>query len=146
MKRALMTFGNPFGLALYDKSQREVSRPQSLAGQPREGLPAAAAAASPAQAPAPRPDYAREADHAVGLTPLPAATIQQLHATIRALAPAQLDAFSAAFRRRFQVPAQATAIARLICQKQHHDWIEAWLVQQAGSPAPTSGSAAATTG
>jgi hypothetical protein len=160
MKRALMTFGNPFGLALYDKSQREVSRPQSLAGQPREGLPAAAgtsiattasvptaaAAASQAQAPAPRPDHAREADHAVGLTPLPTATIRQLHATIRALAPAQLDAFSAAFRRRFQVPAQATAIARLICQKQHHDWIEAWLVQQAGSPAPTSGSAAATTG
>jgi hypothetical protein len=25
MKRALMTFGNPFGLALYDKSQRQVS-------------------------------------------------------------------------------------------------------------------------
>ena len=25
MKRALMTFGNPFGLALYDKQQREVT-------------------------------------------------------------------------------------------------------------------------
>ena len=25
MKRALMTFGNPFGLALYDKAQRQVS-------------------------------------------------------------------------------------------------------------------------
>ena len=24
MKRALMTFGNPFGLALYDKAQRQV--------------------------------------------------------------------------------------------------------------------------
>ncbi len=24
MKRALTTFGNPFGLALYDKEQREV--------------------------------------------------------------------------------------------------------------------------
>ena len=27
MKRALMTFGNPFGLALYDKQQREVAEP-----------------------------------------------------------------------------------------------------------------------
>jgi DNA recombination protein Rad52 len=27
MKRALMTFGNPFGLALYDKSQANVSKP-----------------------------------------------------------------------------------------------------------------------
>lgn len=27
MKRALMTFGNPFGLALYDKDQRSVSAP-----------------------------------------------------------------------------------------------------------------------
>ena len=37
MKRALMTFGNPFGLALYDKSQRQVSgtvAPQSEARQP----------------------------------------------------------------------------------------------------------------
>jgi hypothetical protein len=28
MKRALMTFGNPFGLALYDKQQREVAEPE----------------------------------------------------------------------------------------------------------------------
>ena len=28
MKRALMTFGNPFGLALYDKEQREVAPPE----------------------------------------------------------------------------------------------------------------------
>jgi DNA recombination protein Rad52 len=27
MKRALMTFGNPFGLALYDKEQKEVEKP-----------------------------------------------------------------------------------------------------------------------
>jgi len=27
MKRALMTFGNPFGLALYDKAQRQVGVP-----------------------------------------------------------------------------------------------------------------------
>jgi DNA repair and recombination protein RAD52 len=29
MKRALMTFGNPFGLALYDKEQREVTKEPS---------------------------------------------------------------------------------------------------------------------
>ena len=40
MKRALMTFGNPFGLALYDKQQRQVTSsvreeqaPQGQAGQ-----------------------------------------------------------------------------------------------------------------
>jgi hypothetical protein len=37
MKRALMTFGNPFGLALYDKSQRQVSgngqQPSQVNGQ-----------------------------------------------------------------------------------------------------------------
>lgn len=36
MKRALMTFGNPFGLALYDKEQREVVR-----GAPSRPLPQA---------------------------------------------------------------------------------------------------------
>ncbi len=48
MKRALMTFGNPFGLALYDKRQREVTpqlTPQhqervAIAAEPRSmGLP-----------------------------------------------------------------------------------------------------------
>jgi hypothetical protein len=49
MKRALVTFGNPFGLALYDKSQRQVSGapapaqgrgaqpPQGRGIQPRQG-------------------------------------------------------------------------------------------------------------
>jgi hypothetical protein len=35
MKRALVTFGNPFGLALYDKSQREVSGAPSAAHGPQ---------------------------------------------------------------------------------------------------------------
>ena len=39
MKRALMTFGNPFGLALYDKQQREVT---GTAGGLRATSPAAA--------------------------------------------------------------------------------------------------------
>jgi hypothetical protein len=45
MKRALMTFGNPFGLALYDKSQRQVSGnaplPSQASGSHRMGQSAA---------------------------------------------------------------------------------------------------------
>jgi DNA repair and recombination protein RAD52 len=33
MKRALMTFGNPFGLALYDKTQENVETPQKAASK-----------------------------------------------------------------------------------------------------------------
>lgn len=35
MKRALMTFGNPFGLALYDKTQAEVAAPEPQPEQPK---------------------------------------------------------------------------------------------------------------
>jgi hypothetical protein len=38
MKRALMTFGNPFGLALYDKEQRQVVEVQPEPEPPRERL------------------------------------------------------------------------------------------------------------
>lgn len=83
MKRALMTFGNPFGLALYDKLQREVegdappspssqrpssqqtNRPGSSAPRqpsatvvrrgPATGQPAPASQPPAAQAPAPQP-------------------------------------------------------------------------------------------
>jgi len=37
MKRALMTFGNPFGLALYDKSQRQVSGGNPAGREPASG-------------------------------------------------------------------------------------------------------------
>lgn len=41
MKRALMTFGNPFGLALYDKEQKDVaSAPKQPAPQPKKADPA----------------------------------------------------------------------------------------------------------
>jgi hypothetical protein len=46
MKRALVTFGNPFGLALYDKSQRHVS------GPPAPAQAQAQASSGPGQAPA----------------------------------------------------------------------------------------------
>jgi hypothetical protein len=43
MKRALMTFGNPFGLALYDKSQRQVSgngqQPSQSSASHQQGQP-----------------------------------------------------------------------------------------------------------
>lgn len=45
MKRALMTFGNPFGLALYDKTQSAVSDTQQAAGhQPAPARKSAAQA------------------------------------------------------------------------------------------------------
>jgi DNA repair and recombination protein RAD52 len=41
MKRALMTFGNPFGLALYDKTQENVETHSSSAPAPGRNAPAA---------------------------------------------------------------------------------------------------------
>jgi len=105
MKRALMTFGNPFGLALYDKAQRQVS---SAAGQ----------RSTPSAPPDP------------GLTPLDAETIRQLHGALRALPRPLLESLTGAFRKRFEVPDDAVTIADRINQKQHHDWIEAFLVRQ----------------
>jgi hypothetical protein len=159
MKRALMTFGNPFGLALYDKKQREVTgeppgggdRPSTVqASRPRstplrvippaptpatarfQGMdhqaqaaatpktePPSALPTAPAQQPADDPSLAA----------LDQATIRQLHTTIRGLPAPVLEGFSKAFRKRFQVPAEAPSIADRICQRRHHDWIEAFLVQ-----------------
>ncbi|QPN64052.1 RAD52 family DNA repair protein [Synechococcus sp. CBW1004] len=51
MKRALMTFGNPFGLALYDKQQREVT---GASGAPTSSVRPAARPAA-AQSPNGRP-------------------------------------------------------------------------------------------
>jgi len=142
MKRALMTFGNPFGLALYDKAQRQVSsaagqgdgaqRPggqRSSLSRPEAGSPAAAA--SPAQrrtqATDPTPPPSAQAD--CGQIPLDAETIQHLHSTLRALPRPQLESLTRAFRKRFQVPEEAVTIADRINQKCHHDWIETFLVQ-----------------
>ena len=167
MKRALMTFGNPFGLALYDKQQREVTgaagggaarpanqpaaRPTALRVVPATSAPAphrapstqegqreatskteppaaATAQVAPATAsPQPQQDPS--------LSPLDPATIRQLHATIRALPAPVLEGFSKAFRKRFQVPADAPSIADRICQRRHHDWIETFLVQHSPSRA-----------
>jgi DNA recombination protein Rad52 len=104
-KRALMTFGNPFGLALYDKQQRQVSS-------------AAAATAGPVAAPA--------AD-----APLDPAAITALQERIKALAPARLDAFSRGFRAAFQVPEAQPSLAGLITTTRHQRWIESFLAESA---------------
>jgi DNA recombination protein Rad52 len=122
MKRALMTFGNPFGLALYDKQQREVT--------------SATAPTSARHAPAPqRNSAAAEPTAEVGLEPLDPATVQQILATVRGLPRPALEGFTKAFRKRFQVPADAPSIADRICQRRHHDWIETFLVQHTPSRA-----------
>jgi DNA recombination protein Rad52 len=147
MKRALMTFGNPFGLALYDKAQRQVSSaagqgdgPQRQAGQrsslsrPEAGSPSDTTA-SPAQgrtqATAPTPPPSAPADS--GQVALDAETIQHLHSTLRALPRPLLESLTRAFRTRFQVPEAAATIADRINQKCHHDWIETFLVQHQAS-------------
>jgi DNA recombination protein Rad52 len=127
MKRALMTFGNPFGLALYDRLQRGVASSVGGKDQVRLGQ----GQLQPSQ---PQREPVVESRHAApddsGLAPLDAATIHQLHSTIRSLPRPALEGFTKAFRKRFQVPPDAPSIADRICQRCHHDWIEAFLVQQ----------------
>jgi DNA recombination protein Rad52 len=148
MKRALMTFGNPFGLALYDKAQRQVSsgvgqgdgsqRPggqRPPVGRPAAGSPSAAVA-SPAQghtqaaASTPQPSAPANSSQVA----LDAETIQHLHSILRALPRPLLESLTKAFRKRFQVPEEAVTIADRILQKRHHDWIETFLVQHQFQP------------
>ncbi|MFZ4805596.1 MAG: RAD52 family DNA repair protein [Synechococcus lacustris] len=176
MKRALMTFGNPFGLALYDKQQRQVSpygvspsgvSPYGVSSYPEASEqssaakggaskqlsngsgairristpPAAPGSVTPGAVPSgsmtpgavtpgsmtPISATAPAADS--GLIPLDPASIRQLIASLRSQPRPVLEGFTKAFRKRFQVPDQAESIADYILQKQHHDWIEAFLVQ-----------------
>ena len=105
-KRALMTFGNAFGLALYDKQQRQVSD--------------AKAAAAPQKQPPHQP-----------LTP---AVITALQERIKALKPTARASFSTAFRAAFQVPPEQPSLARLITTTRHQRWIEAFLAGGANGP------------
>jgi hypothetical protein len=153
MKRALMTFGNPFGLALYDKAQRQVSStagpgkssgeatgPQRPGGQrPSVGRPAAGTPSSAAASPAQERIQAKASTSAPSAptdpsqVALDAETIQNLHSTLRALPRPLLESLTRAFRKRFQVPEEAVTVADRINQKCHHDWIEAFLVQHGPS-------------
>ena len=142
MKRALMTFGNPFGLALYDKQQRQVTSsvreerapqtqgPLVQGGQPRP-IPEARAIRPEVQAPTLAISPAEPG--AVGLAALTPEVIQQLHAQGRGLPRPQLEELVTAFRQRFRL-AEGASVAAAITQKQHHDWVEAYLVQVEGRP------------
>ncbi len=124
MKRALMTFGNPFGLALYDKAQREVT--SSATPTP---VPNANPSRRPAEvAPRQQPQSPAQQEKDPSLDPLDPGTIQQILTTVRGLPRPALEGFTKAFRKRFQVPEEAASIADRICQRQHHDWIETFLV------------------
>jgi hypothetical protein len=117
-KRALMTFGNPFGLALYDKQQRQVSGATAQAqSQPAQAQPTQAKPAQPKPA---------TTDH-----PLGAAAITALQERIKALAPARLVAFSKGFRAAFQVPDAQPSLAGLITSSLHQRWIEDFLADSA---------------
>jgi hypothetical protein len=117
-KRALMSFGNPFGLALYDKQQRQVSSAAAT------GSPSASAAI--ATAATPQPTQAPDA-------PLPPAAITRLQERIKALAPARLEAFSRGFRAAFQVPEAQPSLAGLITTSRHQRWIEGFLAEGAAA-------------
>ena len=125
MKRGLMTFGNPFGLALYDKQQREVTQSAGESGVP---LPASTSHGTRSIHRSPS-TVAPSTSGDPGLMPLDPAVIRQVLATLRGLPQPQLEGFTKAFRKRFQVPVDAPSIADRILQKQHHDWIEAFMVQ-----------------
>ena len=122
MKRALMTFGNPFGLALYDKQQREVT--SSATATPNASPRTRPAEAAPWQ----QPQSPAQQEPDPSLDPLDPGTIQQILATVRGLPRPALEGFTKAFRKRFQVPEEAASIADRICQRRHHDWIETFLV------------------
>ena len=137
-----MTFGNPFGLALYDKRQREVSsaagqgdgpqRPggqQSSLSRPQAGSPANTASPAQGRSQATASTSTPSAPANLGQVALDAETIQHLHSTLRALPRPLLESLARAFRKRFQVPEAAATIADRINQKCHHDWIETFLVQ-----------------
>ena len=123
MKRALMTFGNPFGLALYDKQQREVT--SSATAAPNANPRSRPVEAAPRQ----QPQSPAQQEPDPSLDPLDPSTIQQILTTVRGLPRPALEGFTKAFRKRFQVPPDALSIADRICQRRHHDWIETFLVQ-----------------
>ena len=137
MKRALMTFGNPFGLALYDKQQRQVTgslrqergiQVLGATGQAGQSQRLGQAAPTGPRVRALAPGRSPKETAATALTPT---EIQGVHAAISRLARPQVDALVTAFRQRFRL-AEGASVAAAITQKQHHDWIEAFLVQVEG--------------
>ena len=97
----------------------EEQRPPVSRPAPSTPPASAATPSQPATAPEDPAQFALDAE-----------TIQHLHTTLRALPRPLLESLTRAFRKRFQVPETAVTIADRISQKCHHDWIEAFLVQQ----------------
>lgn len=142
MKRALMTFGNPFGLALYDKEQRQVSAggqdpafgpdaaPGAAATEPRSSAPSHREGQEIVRRPL-RPSPPAAASDDPAMEPLDPQTNLRLRAALGRLPRSVLEDFSKAFREQFQVPSYATRIADRIVERRHLDWIEGWMVQNA---------------
>ncbi len=117
-KRALMSFGNAFGLALYDKQQRQVSS----GTEQTQGKAPVAAAPKPSK---PQPELVA--------APLEPAVITGLQTRIKALPPSRLEAFARGFRVAFQVPDAQPSLAGLITTTAHQRWIEGFLAEAAKS-------------
>lgn len=80
MKRALMTFGNPFGLALYDKTQENVEHAGNGAKPPAAPPPARPVPAPAAKLPGPKEwGQARLAELKKPMTPVALEAWQKLH-------------------------------------------------------------------
>ena len=141
MKRALMTFGNPFGLALYDKQQRQVTssvrqeraiQVLGATGQAGQSQRLGQAGLTGPRGQALAPGRSPKETAATALTP---AEIQGVHTAISRLTRPQVEALVTAFRQRFRL-VEGTSVAAAITQKQHHDWVEAFLVQVGGDGQP----------
>ena len=74
------------------------------------------------------PAVSPEETPAAALAALNPAVIEQLHGAIRCLPRPQLEELVTAFRQRFRL-AEGASVEAAITQKQHHDWVEAFLVQ-----------------
>jgi len=65
--------------------------------------------------------------------PLEPAVITGLQTRIKALPPAQLEAFARGFRAAFQVPDAQPSLAGLITTTAHQRWIEGFLGLRSGA-------------
>ena len=65
----------------------------------------------------------------MGDAPLKPAAVTRLQEQIKALAPAQLEAFSKGFRTAFHVPDAVPSLAGLITTSRHQRWIEGFLAE-----------------
>ena len=143
MKRALMTFGNQFGLALYDKQQRAVAakpiptgpRSRPLRGEPHKGEPPATMAApvvrthraEPVTTPLARPvvtSVARPVRSEPGDTPratereLLAAELKELITQAKQLPADGLLAVTTLFREKYSITADIP-ITTVISSREH---------------------------